>query len=146
MPATHHRDFLHQLRALLVFTEFNILICILMERQRRTHLNPVPPTALQPPAQPQPQPAQRRIRKPPNPWVMPLILQRQENGYYSNLLADLIHTEIPGYQNFVRRPPSFFYLIEKCTHHHIKKSVTNFRKPLEVSLKLARDTCPLERP
>ena len=30
-----------------------------------------------------------------------------------------------------------FYLIEECIHHFIKKSVTSFRKPLEVGLKLA---------
>ena len=34
-------------------------------------------------------------------------------------------------------PPAFFDLIKECIHHHIKKSVTNFRKPLEVGLKLA---------
>ena len=106
MPATHHRDFIHQLRVLLVCIEFNILICILMERQR-TRLNPVPSPAIQPPAQPQPQLAPRRRRKPQNPWVMPWILQRQEKGCYSNLLADLIHTDIPGYQNFLRMPLPF---------------------------------------
>ena len=104
--------------------------------RERTHLNPAPSPALQPLAQPQPQLAPRR-RKPPNPWVMPWILQRQEKGCFSNLLADLIHTDIPGYQNFVRMPPAFFYLIQERIHHHIKKSVTNFRKPLEVGLKLA---------
>ena len=64
MPATHHRDFIHQLRVLLVFIEFNILMFILMERQRRTHLKPAPSPALQPPPQPQPQPTPRRRRKP----------------------------------------------------------------------------------
>ena len=29
-------------------------------------------------------------------------------GSYSNLLSDLVHTDIPGYQNFVRMPPAFF--------------------------------------
>ena len=41
---------------------------------------------------------------------------------------------IQGYHNFVRM--SLFYLMEECIHHHIKKSVTNFRKPQEVGLKL----------
>ena len=63
---------------------------------------------------------------------MPWILQRQEKGCYNNLLAD-----IPGYHNFVSRPPAFVDLIEECIHHHIKKEVTNFRKPLEVGLKKA---------
>ena len=64
---------------------------------------------------------------------MPWILQRQEKGCYSNLLTDLIHTDIPEYQNFVRMPPGFD-LIEEHIHHRIKKSETNFRKPLEVGL------------
>ena len=54
MLATHHRDFINQLRVLLVFIEFNILICILIGRQKRTHLNPTPPPATAPaPASPQ---------------------------------------------------------------------------------------------
>ena len=136
IPASHHRDFTHHLRVILVFIEFNILICILMDRQKRTHLNPAPPPVIQPQVQPQPQSAPRRRRKPENSWVMPWILQRQEKGCYSNLLADLIHTDMPGYQNFVRMTPGFFYLIEECIHHCIKKTVTNFRKPQEVELKL----------
>ena len=50
---------------------------------------------------------------------------------------DLIHSDIPGYQNFVRIPPAFFNLIKDHIHHHIKKSVTKFRMPLDVWLKLA---------
>ena len=33
--------------------------------------------------------------------------------------------------------PAFFYLIEERITPHLRKSVTNFRKPLEVGLKLA---------
>ena len=136
MPATHHRDFINQLRVLLVFIEFDILICILMGRQRTTHLNPAPSPVIQPPAQPQLQTVPGR-RKPLNQWVMSLILQRREKGCYSNPLANIIHPDITGYQNFVRMPPAFFDLIKEHIHHHIKKSATNFRKPLEVGLKLA---------
>ena len=68
---------------------------------------------------------------------MPWSLQRQEKGCHSNLLADLKHTDIPEYQNLVKMPPALFDLIEEHIHQHIKKSVTNFRKPLEVGLKLA---------
>ena len=128
---------MHYLRVLLVFIEFNILIYILTGRQRRTHLNPAPSPAILPPAQPHPQPAPRRRRKPLNPWVMPWIIQRQEKGCYSNLLADLIHTDIPENQNFVRVSPAFSDFIEKCIHHRIKKSAINYRKPREVELKLA---------
>ena len=68
-----------------------------MGRQRSTYLNPAfePSYALQPPPQPQTKPAHRR-RKPPNPWVIPWILQEQEKGFYSNLLANLIHTDTQG--------------------------------------------------
>ena len=118
MPVTHHRDFVHQLRVLLVFFEFNTLICILMERQRRTHLNPPPLPAIQPPAQPQPQPAPRRRRKPPYPSPF-----KDKKKMLHQPLTNLIHTDIPRYQNFVRMPPVFF-------DHQ-------FRKPLEVGLKLA---------
>ena len=67
---------------------------------------------------------------------MPWILQRQEKGCYRNL-TNLIQTDIPGYQNFVRIPAADFDLIQECIHHRIKKEVTNFRKPLEVGLNLA---------
>ena len=43
----------------LFFIEFNILIFIMINRQKSIHLNPRPAPALQP------------APKPPNPWVMP---------------------------------------------------------------------------
>ena len=96
-------------------------------RQKWTHLKPGSPPALLP----EPQPPPKRRRTPQNPWGMPRILQREE------ILADLIQIDIPGYQNFVRMPPVFFYLMEECIHHCIKKEVISFRKPLELQLKLA---------
>ena len=51
--------------------------------------------------------------------------------------VDLIQTDNPDYQNFVRMLLAVFDLIEECIHHCIKKEVTNFRKPLQVGLKLA---------
>ena len=64
----------------------------------------------QPTPLPQPQSPLRRRGKPPNPWVIPWILQREERGYYRPppTRADIIHTHIPGYQNFVRMSPAFF--------------------------------------
>ena len=59
---------------------------------------------------------------------------------FYNVPADLIQTDVPGYQNFVRIPTTLFflfYLIEECIHHCIKKEVINFRKPLDDGLKLA---------
>ena len=136
MPATRHRDFLQKPRVLLLFIEFNILIFLMICRQTRTHPNPGPTPA--PKAAPSPQLwlLVRRKRKPPNQWVMPRIIQREERGCYRTLLSDLIQIDIPGYQNFVRMPPAFFDPIKECIHHRIKKSATNFRKPLEVGLKL----------
>ena len=125
MPATHHRDFLQK----------RMLIFIMIYRQKRTHLNPGPAPALQP--TPQQQPPPRRRRKPPNLCVMPWIFQREGRGCYRPLLADVIQTGIPGYQNFLRMTLPLFDLIEKHICHCIKKSVTNFRKLLEFGLKLA---------
>ena len=48
----------------------------------------------------------------------------------------LITTDIPGYRNFTRMEPAFFDLIEE-RNPHLRKSETNFRKPLPVGLKLA---------
>ena len=103
-------------------------------RQKRTHLNPGP--AIQPAPQPLPQQAPKEKKK-ATKWVMSWILQRQGKGCYTNLLANLIHTDIPGYQNFGGMPPTFFLPHEEPINHLTKKSVTNFRKPLEVGLKLA---------
>ena len=46
-------------------------------------------------------------------------------------------TNIPGYRNFTRTEPAYFDLIEERITPHLRKSITNFRKPLEVRLKLA---------
>ena len=88
------------------------------------------------PASPSPPPPRRR-RKPQNSWVLPWILQREERGCYRTLLDELITSDIPGYRNFTRMEPGFFYLIEERITTHLRKRITNFRKPLEVGLKLA---------
>ena len=98
----------------------------------RRQQNPAPAQ----PASPSPPPPRRR-RKPQSPWVLPWILQREERGCYRTLLDELITTDIPGYRNFTRMEPVFFYLIEERITPHLRKSITNFRKPLEVRLKLA---------
>ena len=84
-----------------------------------------------------PPPPPRRRRKPQNPWVLPWILQREERGCYRTLLDELISSDIPGYRNFTRMEPAFFHLIEERITPHLRKSITNFRQPLEVGLKLA---------
>ena len=112
---------------MLVFIELNILIFILLWRQKRTHQNPGPALAIQPAPSPQPPPPSRRRRKRQNSWVMPWILQRQEKGCHRNLLPDFIQTNSSGYQNFVRMPTAVFDLIQDCIHYCIKKEVINFR-------------------
>ena len=121
-----------KLRVLWFFIEFNMLLFFMISRHRRQQ-NPAPPQP-EPPPQPQPPPHRRR-GKPQNPWVMPWVLQR---GCYRTLLDELITTDIPGYRNFTRMEPAFFYLIEERIAPHLRKSTTNFRKPLvAVRLKLA---------
>ena len=82
-----------------------------VSRHRRQQ-NPAPAQ----PVSPSPPPPRRR-RKPQNPWVMPWILQREERGCYRTLLDELITTDIPGYRNFTRKEPTFFYLIEERITH-----------------------------
>ena len=114
--------------------ELNMLLFFMISRLRRQQ-NPAPAQP-EPPPQPQPPPCRRR-RKPQNPWVMPWILQREERGCYRTLLDELITTDIPGYRNFTKMEPALFDLIEERITPHLRKSTTNFRKPLEVRLKLA---------
>ena len=68
---------------------------------------------------------------------MPWLLQKEERGCYRTLLDELITTDIPGYRNFTRMEPAFLDLIEERITSHLRKSDTNFRKPLQVGLKLA---------
>ena len=62
---------------------------------------------------------------------------RGREGENRTLLDKRITTDIPGYRNFIRMEPAFFYLKEERITQHLRKSETNFRKPLEVVLKLA---------
>ena len=134
MPATHHRDFLHQLRVLLDFIEFNILICILMERQRRTHLNPVPSPDIQPPASAPASPQENtKVTRPLGHALDPSktrkgMLQQPPSRPHTHR-----HPIIP---EFCLDAPCLFYLIEECIHHRIKKPVTNFWKPLKLAITL----------
>ena len=130
MTGTHQEQLLHHMRVLLFFIEFNILLYTIISRHRRQQ-NPAPAQ----PASPSPPPTPRR-RKPQNPWVVPWILQRDKRGCYRTLLDELITTNIPGYRNVPRMQPTFFDLIEERITSHLRKSITSFRKPLEVMLKL----------
>ena len=65
------------------------------------------------------------------------LTRRWRHSCYRILLDELITTDIPGYRNFTRMEPTCFYLIEERIAHHLRKSTINFRKPLEVGLKLA---------
>ena len=103
---------------------------MIFSRHRRQQ-NPAPAQ----PASPSPPPPPRR-RKSQNPWVMPWILQREERGCYRTLLDEIITTNIPGYRNFTRMQTAFLNLIEERITPHLRKSITNFRKTLEVGLTL----------
>ena len=127
MTGTHQEQLIDHLRVLLFFIELNILLYMIILRHRRQQ-NPAPAQ----PASPSSPPPPRRW-KPKNPWVMPWILQREEGGYYRTLLDELITTDIPGYRNF-RMQPAFFDLIEERITSHVRKSITNFRKPLGLKL------------
>ena len=133
MTGTHQEQLIDHLRVFLFFIKFNFLLYMIFSRHRRQQ-NPAPAQPASPSSPPTPP---RRRRKPQNPWVLPWILQREERGYYITLLEELITTDIPGYKNFTRMEPAFFDLIEEKITPHLKKSITNFRKPLEVELKLA---------
>ena len=117
--------------AFKIFIEFNFLLYLIFTRHQRQK-NPAPAE----PVSPSPPPLKRR-RKPQNPWVLPWILQREEKGYYRTILNEIITTDILGYRNFTRMEPAFFNLIEKRITPHLRKRITNFRKPVEVGLKLA---------
>ena len=90
-----------------VFIELNLFLYVVISTHRRQQ-NPAPAQ----PTSPSPPPPRRR-RKPQNPWVLPWILQREERGCYRTLLDELITTDIPGYRNFTRMEPVFFYLTEE---------------------------------
>ena len=109
MTGTHQEELIDHLRVVFVFIEFNFLLYLIFSRHR-TQQNPAP---AQPASPSPPPPAPRRRRKPQNPWILPWILQREERGCYRTLLDELITTDIPGYRNFTRMEPAFFYLIEE---------------------------------
>ena len=134
MTALHQRDFLQKLGVLfslsLIFDLPHDLQTEKETSEHRTSTCHTASTTATAPASPQEKKATKSLGHALDP-------SKQEKGCYSILLADVIHTDIPGYQNFVRMPHAFSHLIEECRHHCIKKSVTNFRKALEVGLKLA---------
>ena len=115
---------------LFLLSLFFFLNLIFTRHQRQQNPAPVQPASPSPPPP-------RRKRKPQNPWVLPWILQREERGCHRTLLDELITTDIPGYRNFTRMEPAFFDLIEERITPQLRKRITNFRKPLEVGLKLA---------
>ena len=125
MTATHQEQLLDHLRVLLFFIELNMLLFI-MNHEFKTQKTAEPST-------PTTQKEKEATESMGHAW----ILQREERGCYRTLLDKLITTDIPGYRNFTRMEPAFFYLIEERIMPHLRKSTTNFGKPLDVGLKLA---------
>ena len=118
MSASHQRDFPQKLRALLLFNEL-FFIFFLIYRHKRAHLNPGPVAAIQPAPSPQPTTIQEKKK------VLGHALDPSKRR-----------------KRKLQQPPGrlisqVFDFIEEHIHHRIKKEVTNFRKPLEVVLKLA---------
>ena len=136
-------DYYDELKVLLFFIQLNMVVYIMLSRRigaRQEEDQPAQPAQPQgqdqapPPAAPA---APRRRRRSQDPWVMPWILQREDRGCYRTLLDELITTDIPGYRNFVRMPPAVFDRIQERIAHRLRKEETNWRKPLQVGLKLA---------
>ena len=119
MTGAHQEQLLDHLWVLLFFIELNILLYMMISRHRRQQ-NPAPaqPESSSPPPPP-------RRRKSQNPWAMSWILQREERVCYRTLLDELITTDIPGFRNFTRMQPAFFYLIEERITPHLRKSITH---------------------
>ena len=92
-------------------------------RQKRTHLNPGAAPAQLPAPQLQTQPDPKEEESHQKPWSCPESFKDQKKV-------------LQQYNNFVRMPPAFCDLMEECILHQIKKSVTKFRKPFKVGLKL----------
>ena len=123
MPATHQRDFLQKLRALLIFIEFDFHLekegKILIKDQYLQYSY----SLSQPPEE----------EKKSNPWVMPCTFKhtkkKQPPGRY--------HTHRnPRTPEFRRMLATIFDLNKERIHHCIKKLFTSFRKPIQVELKL----------
>ena len=100
-----HQEQLDQLRVPLFFIELIFLYVKISQHIRQQKPSTCPASITTPPP--------RRRRKPQMPWTMPWILQREERGCYRTLLDELITTDTPGYRNFSRIEPAFFYLIDE---------------------------------
>ena len=124
MTVAHHSDFLHQHRVLLFFIEFNILICICKREndtfEPSTIICPTATTTVSVPASHHEKKKATKVGHALDPQGM---LHQ--------------HTDVPGYQNFLRMSNAFFDLTKECIHLGLKKSAINFRNPLEVGFKLA---------
>ena len=126
MTGTHQEQLIDHLSVLLFFIELNLFLYLVISTHRRQqHL----------PSQHHHHPTTQKEKE--STESLDPALQREERGCYRTLLNELITTDIPGYRNFTRMEPAFFYLIEERIIPHLRKSITNFRKPLEVGLKLA---------
>ena len=127
MTGTHQEQLIDHLRVFLVFIELNFFIVLDIFKTQKT-------------AEPSTCPVIITITPTPHKEAKesmgPALDTAEERGCYGTLLDELITTDIPGYRNFTRMEPAFFDLIEKRITPHLRKSFNNFRKPLEVGLKL----------
>ena len=114
----------------MVFIELNMLFYIMISRHRtKPSTYPASITTTAPSIR----------KKEESTESMGYALDTAERGerLLQNTLGQLITSDIPDYRNFTRMEPAIFNLIEGRITPCLRKSTTNFRKPLEVRLKLA---------
>ena len=121
MTGTHQEQLIDHLRVSLVFIEFNFLLYMICSRHRRPKKQELSTCPASITITPNPSTQEKEATESMGP-----ALDTGERG-----------ERLQGYRNFTRMEPAFFYLIEEIITPHLRKWITNFRKPLEVGLKLA---------
>lgn len=77
--------------------------------------------------------AQRRHRI----WTRLWLLRRPELGHYETLISELEDEDEAGFVGYLRVKPEIFYELVHVLSPRLTKIGCNWRKPLEVGLKLA---------
>ena len=123
ITATNQDELFDKFRLLLVFIKLNI--CYFSSLFLYTKKKTEPSTCPARTTAPAPTTKEEEATE-----SMGYALDTSKRGCHRILLDELITTDIPGCQNFIRMPPAFFDLIEERINNCLKKSHTNFRKPL----------------
>ena len=70
-------------------------------------------------------------------WVKPWIMERDDKGAYTTIMADLYNTGMPSFRNYIRMTPEFFEMLKERLAPRLTERRTNWREPLSVGLKIA---------